>query len=187
VKFVVHATVGGSRSRAATLETARDAIATPAFMPVGTRGTVRTQTLAQLTELGAPLLLANTYHLLVRPGIEVFERFGGLHRWMGWPRSILTDSGGFQIFSLPGTVIDEAGAALRGGHGALLLSPERSIAMQRAIGSDIMMVLDHCVASTSSHAEADAAMQRTHRWAARCSRSSRARASPTCAGPAPRC
>jgi len=171
VKFAVHATVAGSQARAATLHTARDAIETPVFMPVGTRGTVRTQTLTQLgqlAELGAPILLANTYHLLVRPGIEVFERFGGLHRWMGWPRSILTDSGGFQIFSLTGTTIDEAGAQLRlpGGQ-ALVLSPERSIAMQRAIGSDIMMVLDHCIASTSSHAEAEAAMHRTHRWAKR--------------------
>jgi queuine tRNA-ribosyltransferase len=168
VKFTVHATVDGSQARAATLETARDVIATPVFMPVGTRGTVRTQTLAQLTALGAPILLANTYHLMVRPGIDVFERFGGLHRWMGWPHSILTDSGGFQIFSLPDTVVDDAAATLRGPDGrALVLSPERSIAMQRAIGADIMMVLDHCVASTSPHAEAAAAMQRTHRWAAR--------------------
>jgi len=171
VQFTVHATVAGSQARAATLVTARDAIETPVFMPVGTRGTVRTQTLTQLGQLaalGAPILLANTYHLLVRPGPEVFERFGGLHRWMGWPRSILTDSGGFQIFSLAGTTIDDAGAALRmpGGQ-ALVLSPERSIAMQRAIGSDIMMVLDHCIASTSSHAEAEAAMHRTHRWAQR--------------------
>src|SRR6202012_4686076 len=129
--------------------TAHDVVETPVFMPVGTRGTVRTQTLAQLAQLDAPVLLANTYHLMIRPGIEVFERFGGLHRWMGWPRSILTDSGGFQIFSLPGTTIDEDGATLHGPSGrAELLTPERSIAMQRAIGSDIMMVLDHCVAST---------------------------------------
>jgi len=172
VKFAVHATAPGSRARAGTLSTGRDTVETPVFMPVGTRGTVRTQTLAQLETLaqrGAPILLANTYHLLVRPGIEVFERFGGLHRWMGWPHSILTDSGGFQIFSLPGTVIDEAGAQLRGPGGqALVLSPERSIATQRAIGADIMMVLDHCIASTSPHAEAEAAMQRTHRWAKRC-------------------
>jgi queuine tRNA-ribosyltransferase len=168
VKFAVHTTAAGSRARAGTLETARDAIATPVFMPVGTRGTVRTQTLDQLAALDAPILLANTYHLLVRPGLEVFERFGGLHRWMGWPRSILTDSGGFQVFSLPGTAIDEAGATLHGPGGRqLVLSPERSIAMQRAIGADIMMVLDHCIASTSSHAEAAAAMQRTHRWAER--------------------
>jgi len=172
VQFTVHATAAGSRARAATLSTARDAIATPVFMPVGTRGTVRTQTLAQLgqlAELGAPILLANTYHLGIRPGIEVFERFGGLHRWMGWPHSILTDSGGFQIFSLPGTTIDDAGATLRGSDGRTrVLTPERSIETQRAIGSDIMMVLDHCIASTSSHAEAAAAMERTHRWATRC-------------------
>jgi queuine tRNA-ribosyltransferase len=168
VKFTIHATVAGSRARAATLETARDAIATPVFMPVGTRGTVRTQTLAQLAALDAPILLANTYHLMVRPGIEVFERFGGLHRWMGWPRSILTDSGGFQIFSLPDTTVDEDGAILRGPDGrALALSPERSIAMQRAIDADIMMVLDHCIASTSSRAQAEAAIHRTQRWAAR--------------------
>lgn len=171
MRFTVQATVAGSRARAATLVTARDAIATPVFMPVGTRGTVRTQTLTQLGQLaalGAPILLANTYHLGIRPGIEVFERFGGLHRWMGWPHSILTDSGGFQIFSLPGTRIDDAGATLRGPDGRTrVLTPERSIETQRAIGSDIMMVLDHCIASTSSHAEAEAAMERTHRWAER--------------------
>ena len=168
MRFAVHATAAGSRARAGTLDTARDAIATPVFMPVGTRGTVRTQTLGQLAALDAPILLANTYHLMLRPGVEVFERFGGLHRWMGWPRSILTDSGGFQIFSLPGTTVDEAGATLQipGGR-SLVLTPERSIAMQRAIGADIMMVLDHCIASTRSHAEAAAAMQRTHRWAER--------------------
>jgi queuine tRNA-ribosyltransferase len=168
VKFAVHATVAGSRARAGTLDTAHGRIATPVFMPVGTRGTVRTQTLAQLDALDAQILLANTYHLGLRPGVEVFERFGGLHRWMGWTRAILTDSGGFQIFSLPGTTIDEAGATLRGGDGRpVVLTPERSIATQRAIGSDIMMVLDHCIASTSGHGEALAAMQRTHRWAER--------------------
>jgi queuine tRNA-ribosyltransferase len=172
VKFSVHATVAGSQARAATLSTAREAIATPVFMPVGTRGTVRTQTLPQLEQLaahGAQILLANTYHLLVRPGLEVFERFGGLGRWMGWPHAILTDSGGFQIFSLPGTTIDEAGAVLREPGGReVVLSPERSIAAQRAIGADIMMVLDHCIASTSPRAHAEEAMHRTHRWAARC-------------------
>lgn len=140
------------------------------FMPVGTRGTVRTQTLTQLTELGAPVLLANTYHLLVRPGIEVFERLGGLHKWMGWNRPILTDSGGFQIFSLPhARSMGEDGAEFRSyiDGTRLLLTPERSIAMQRAIGSDIMMVLDQCIDSTSPHAQARAAMELTHRWARR--------------------
>ncbi|HEX4421723.1 MAG TPA: tRNA guanosine(34) transglycosylase Tgt, partial [Kofleriaceae bacterium] len=171
MKFTVHATVAGSQARGATLETAHDTVETPIFMPVGTRGTVRTQSLAQLARLDAPILLANTYHLMLRPGLEAFERFGGLHRWMGWPHSLLTDSGGFQIFSLADTTIDDDGALVRGPatHGARVerLTPERSIAMQCAIGSDIMMVLDQCIASTSPRDHAAAAMQRTHRWAAR--------------------
>jgi queuine tRNA-ribosyltransferase len=170
VKFEIRARATGSRARAATITTLHNTIETPIFMPVGTRGTVRTQTLAQLDELGAPIILGNTYHLLIRPGIEVFERFGGLHRWMGWNRSILTDSGGFQIFSLPhAREMTEHGAEFRSSADGqrYLLTPERSIAMQRAIGSDIMMVLDQCIPSTSSHAEAVAAMELTHRWAVR--------------------
>jgi len=168
VKFSVQVTAPGSRARAGLLDTGRDRVATPTFMPVGTRGTVRTQLPAQLAQLDAQILLANTYHLGIRPGIEVFERFGGLHRWMGWPHSILTDSGGFQIFSLPGTTVDDDGARLRGADGRIdVLTPERSIATQRAIGSDIMMVLDHCIASTSERGQAEDAMNRTHRWAER--------------------
>jgi queuine tRNA-ribosyltransferase len=168
--FTIHARATGSRARAGTLETLHGAVATPVFMPVGTRAAVRTQTLDQLLALDAPILLANTFHLLVRPGPEVFERFGGLHRWMRWPRPILTDSGGFQLFSLPDALaLDEHGARLRShpDAGEILLTPERSIAMQRAIGSDIMMVLDRCIAATSPHAHARAAMELTHRWAAR--------------------
>ncbi len=167
LKFELHSTAPDSRARLATVTTAHGAIETPVFMPVGTRGTVRTQTRAQLQQLDAPILLANTYHLLVRPGIEVFEQLGGLHRWMRWDRSILTDSGGFQVFSLPDCVVREDGATLRTHGRTVLLTPELSIAMQCAIGSDIMMVLDQCIASTSSHAEALAAMELTHRWAAR--------------------
>lgn len=138
------------------------------FMPVGTRGSVRTQPLERLEALGARLILANTYHLLVRPGPELFERFGGIHRWIGWPGSVLTDSGGFQVFSL-GCTIDEAGAAFRTGPTGLriVLTPERSIAMQRAIGADIMMAFDQCIDATSAHDHARDAMERTHRWAAR--------------------
>ncbi len=168
--FEVHARATGSRARTATLTTLHGAVETPMFMPVGTRGTVRTQTLAQLHELDAPVLLANTYHLLVRPGIEVFERMGGLHKWMGWDRPILTDSGGFQIFSLPhARSMGEDGAEFRSyvDGKLLLLTPERSIQMQRAIGSDVMMVLDQCIASTSSFAQARDAMELTHRWAKR--------------------
>ena len=167
LKLELHTTAPGSRARLATLTTGHGTLETPVFMPVGTRGTVRTQTLAQLEQLDAPILLANTYHLLVRPGIEVFQRLGGLHRWMGWNRAILTDSGGFQIFSLPDCVMREDGATLRTHGRTVLLTPELSIAMQCAIGSDIMMVLDQCIDSTSSHAEARTAMELTHRWARR--------------------
>lgn len=169
MKFTVTAKATGSRARAGTLVTAHSTIATPVFMPVGTRGTVRTQTLAQLGELNPQIILANTYHLMLQPGIEVFERFGGLHKWMNWGKSLLTDSGGFQIFSLSESrTMREEGALFRKRDGGqILLTPERSIAMQRAIGSDIMMVLDHCINSTSSHGEAQAAMELTHRWAVR--------------------
>ena len=138
-------------------------------MPVGTRGAVRTQTLGQLAELGPKIILGNTYHLLVRPGPEVLEQFGGLHAWMGWGHSLLTDSGGFQVFSLAaGRTMTEEGATFRPRDGAAtLLTPERSIAMQRSIGSDIMMVLDQCIDSTSPRAAAQAAMELTHRWAVR--------------------
>lgn len=145
-------------------------MATPAFMPVGTQATVKSLDTAALREVGARCLLANTYHLLLRPGPEVFERFGGIHRFMGWDGLVLTDSGGFQIFSLPGErVMTEECAEFRSYvDGALhRLTPEASIGMQRSIGSDIMMVLDQCIASTASFAEAETAMQLTHRWAVR--------------------
>lgn len=170
MKFQLHARASGSRARAATLTTAHGEVATPVFMPVGTRGTVRTQTLAQLERLDAPMLLANTWHLLFRPGIEVFERLGGLHRWMGWPRALLTDSGGFQVWSLPhARTVNDDGADIReSADGArIVLTPERSIAMQRALGSDIMMVLDHCIDATSGLEDARAAVELTLRWARR--------------------
>ncbi len=159
-----------SRARRGRVTTLHGVIETPVFMPVGTRGTVRTQTATQLDTLGAQIILGNTYHLLQRPGAEVLEQFGGLHRWMDWRGAILTDSGGFQIFSLDEHVqITEDGAMLRDRANAAkqLVTPERAIEMQRTIGSDIMMVLDQCIASTSSRAEAALAMERTHRWAAR--------------------
>ncbi len=165
--FELRARATGSRARTGVVTTLHDRIETPVFMPVGTRASVRTQPLSQLERLGPAILLANTYHLMVQPGIELFEQLGGLHRWMGWSRSILTDSGGFQIFSLPHTINDD-GAEVRNHDGTRhWLTPERSIAMQRAIGSDIMMVLDECIDSTSPHPRARAAMERTHRWAQR--------------------
>jgi queuine tRNA-ribosyltransferase len=169
--FEVLAAPGDTRGRAGRLTTLHGVVDTPAFMPVGTRGTVRTQARAQLERLGAPMLLANTYHLMVRPGPELFRQLGGLHRWMRWGGSILTDSGGFQLFSLAhARTLREEGATLQPHPDGprLALTPESSIAMQRALGSDLMMVLDHVVASTCDRAEAADAMERTHRWARRC-------------------
>ena len=140
------------------------------FMPVGTRATVTGIEPAVLTSLGAAILLANTYHLLLRPGAELFRRVGGIHSFMRWPGPVLTDSGGYQIFSLPGErTISEQGARFASYiDGRIhMLSPEGSIAMQTAIGSDIMMVLDECINATSDVELVRAAMNRTHRWALR--------------------
>jgi len=146
-------------------------VLTPTFMPVGTHAAVRAQRREDLLDSGVQVLLANTYHLLLRPGREIFEKFGGIHGFMNWPRSVLTDSGGFQIFSLPGSrTMREEGAEFRSyvDQQIIQLSPELSIAAQRSIGADIMMVLDQCVPSTVEHGVAKAAMELTHRWARRC-------------------
>ena len=159
-----------SRARRGVLVTGRGAIETPAFMPVGTRATVTGLTPEDLLALDAPILLANTYHLLLRPGIELFRRTGGIHAFMRWPRPVLTDSGGYQIFSMPGErTISEIGARFTSYiDGRIhMLSPETSIEVQTAIGSDIMMVLDECIDSTADQSVTRAAMQRTHRWALR--------------------
>ena len=159
-----------SRARAATFQTLHGTVQTPIFMPVGTQATVKAQTVESLHATGARLLLANTYHLLLRPGVEVFKKLGGIHRFMNWHGPVLTDSGGFQIYSLPHSrAMDESGARFKSyvNGRSYLLSPESSIAMQEVIGSDIMMVLDQCIASTAAHAQAQAAMELTHRWAVR--------------------
>ena len=168
--FTVSAVDPGSRARRGTVTTAHGRIETPAFMAVGTRATVTGLTPADLTAMGAQVVLANTYHLMLRPGPELFRRVGGIHEFMGWSGPVLTDSGGYQIFSLDGDrTLTEEGARFRGytDQRIHLLSPERSIAMQTAIGSDIMMVLDVCVDSRSDAATTRAAMERTHRWALR--------------------
>jgi queuine tRNA-ribosyltransferase len=139
-------------------------------MAVGTRATVTGLDPADLAALGAPVVLGNTYHLMLRPGPEVFRRVGGIHRFMGYPGPVLTDSGGYQIFSLAGDrTVSEQGALFRSyvDQRSLLLTPERSIEIQTAIGSDIMMVLDECIDSTSGVDATRAAMERTHRWALR--------------------
>ena len=159
-----------SRARAATFRTLHNEVRTPLFMPVGTKATVKAQLPRTLEEAGTQILLANTYHLLLRPGAEVFRRTGGIHGFMSWDRAVLTDSGGFQIFSLPhACAMSEEGAVFQSylDGRTILLSPEVSIETQIAIGSDIMMALDQCIASTADEATARAAMEVTHRWAAR--------------------
>ena len=168
--FRVKAIDEASRARRGTLVTAHGPVETPAFMSVGTRATVTGLDPDDLRAVGAGMLLANTYHLMLRPGPELFRRVGGIHAFMGWSGPVLTDSGGYQIFSLSADrTINESGASFRSyvDQRTHLLSPEQSIAMQTAIGSDVMMVLDQCVDSTSDEATTRAAMERTHRWALR--------------------
>jgi len=156
-------------ARAGVLHTRRGDIPTPVFMPVATRASFRHISLDDARSTSAKIILSNTYHLLDAPGPEVFESFGDIHRFMGWAGAVLTDSGGYQIFSLPG----ERSITQRGAHFRLpsgrkhLLTPESSVEMQQAIGSDIMMALDVCVDSTSDELRTREAMATTHAWAAR--------------------
>lgn len=168
--FTLQRESSGSKARAATFQTLHGEVTTPLFMPVGTQATVKAQTVESLKMTGTRVLLANTYHLLLRPGPQAFQRFGGIHRFMNWDGPVLTDSGGFQIFSLPHSrAMNEDGARFQSyvDGKSYFLSPESSIAMQQAIGSDIMMVLDQCIPSTAPYAQAEAAMELTHRWAER--------------------
>lgn len=170
LNFQLLAQCDGSQARAGTFRTLHNEVQTPIFMPVGTHANVRGQSFELLNALEYPVLLANTYHLMLRPGTEVFERLGGIQKFMSWKKSVLTDSGGFQIFSLPNErVMSEKGALFKSyiNQANVLLTPERSIQVQKSIGSDIMMVLDQCIPSTAEKAEAEAAMHLTHRWAVR--------------------
>jgi queuine tRNA-ribosyltransferase len=164
---LLRATTQGAR--AGVLHTRRGDIPTPVFMPVATRASFRHISLDDARSTDARIILSNTYHLLDAPGLEVFESFGDIHRFMGWAGAVLTDSGGYQIFSLPG----ERSITPRGAHFRLpsgrkhLLTPESSIEMQQAIGSEIMMALDVCVDSSSDEARTREAMITTHAWAVR--------------------
>jgi queuine tRNA-ribosyltransferase len=149
---------------------AHGVVETPAFMPVGTRAAVKGVTSAQLEELGAAIILANTYHLHVRPGAGLIARAGGLHRFMGWTRPILTDSGGYQIFSLAGRrKVTEAGVVFQShiDGAACELTPEIAVDVQARLGSDIAMILDECPASPAPRDVIEAAVERTLRWARR--------------------
>ena len=170
LRFEVQATAPDTRARAGRFHTLHGEVRTPVFMPVGTHATVKGVPVEALEEAGARVLLANAYHLLLRPGPEVFERVGGIHRFMNWSGSILTDSGGFQVFSLSkDRVLTEEGAIFKSyvDGSRIVLSPERSVETQVSIGSDIMMAMDVCLPSTADRAAAAGAMERTHRWAER--------------------
>ena len=159
-----------SGARLGRLETPHGAIDTPAFMPVGTAGSVKGLTQGQLEELGAQVLLANTYHLYLRPGHERIRALGGLHSFMAWPRPILTDSGGFQVFSLADLrKITDEGVTFRShlDGSEHFFSPERALEVEIALGADLIMVLDECIALPAEDSQARAAAHRTLHWARR--------------------
>lgn len=170
-KFKVTKTSTESKARTGVIQTARGEIKTPVFMPVGTQGTVKSLSPEDLLAAGAQIILGNTYHLYLRPGCEVIELFSGLHRFMNWDRPILTDSGGFQVFSLAKLAkITEEGASFQShiDGSAHLLTPEKAVDIQLALGSDIIMCLDQCIKYPSTGAEAADALDLTTRWARRC-------------------
>jgi queuine tRNA-ribosyltransferase len=161
------------QARRGRLAFARGAVETPAFMPVGTCGTVKGVTPEELVACGAEMILANTFHLLLRPGPEVVRAHGGLHRMMNWRRPILTDSGGYQVFSLAAMrKLSEEGVRFRSPvDGAeVFLDPERAIEVQRALGSDIAMVFDECTPYPATEKAARASMELSLRWSERCLR-----------------
>lgn len=169
VAITIEATDGGAR--AATVHTAHGDVPTPAFMPVGTHASVKSLHPNEVRAAGASILLCNGYHLTLRPGVELVERAGGLHRFMGWDGPILTDSGGYQLVSLAGSVdIDEAGATFVSPYDGsrLRVSPEEAVSAQARLGSDILMCLDHPVAYGADSSLTAETTARTHRWAERC-------------------
>jgi len=168
-EFTVDATSGAAR--VGTLTLPHGAVATPVFMPVGTQGTVRALSPNDLRAVGASLVLANTYHLHVRPGEPVIEKLGGLHRFMAWDRPLLTDSGGFQVFSLEGfRQMSEDGVEFQShvDGSRRTLTPERATEIQWILGADIAMAFDHVVRGGADEATARDAMERTVRWLGRC-------------------
>jgi queuine tRNA-ribosyltransferase len=166
--YTIHATDG--RARTGAIEMRRGEIRTPAFMPVGTAATVKAMKPADVRASGADIILGNTYHLMLRPGAERMDRLGGLHAFMGWDRPILTDSGGYQVMSLGDlTKKSEEGVAFKShlDGSRHMLTPERSMEVQRLLGSDIVMAFDECTAFPATLEQAEASMERSMRWAAR--------------------
>lgn len=169
--FSIQARSSETAARAGRLATARATIRTPVFMPVGTLGTVKAVSPEELAECGAQVVLANTYHLYLRPGCDVIDIFGGLHGFMNWHRPILTDSGGFQIYSLAKmSKITQAGYAFQShiDGSAHLITPENAVEIQARLGADIMMCLDQCLSYPAGEKQAEAAHRLTLDWAVRC-------------------
>jgi queuine tRNA-ribosyltransferase len=158
-------------ARAGALNTPHGKVLTPLFLPVGSQATVKTLTPDDIRELGFNMLLANTYHLYLRPGIDIIEKMGGLHRFMAWDGPILTDSGGYQVFSLsPFCKISDKGIKFRShiDGSEHFFTPELAVKYQESLGADVIMVLDECTAYGDSREKVQKAMERTHRWAERC-------------------
>lgn len=168
--FKVEKKSGTTRARAGTFTTPHGAVKTPVFMPVGTQGTVKAMTGRQVEKTGAQIILGNTYHLYLRPGHELIREAGGLHGFMNWQKPILTDSGGFQVFSLGDLrKLTEEGAAFQShlDGSRHLFTPESVVGIEEALGSDIMMVLDECAPYPADYEYIEHSMERTHRWALR--------------------
>src|SRR6201994_2405307 len=172
LQFDLEGGAPGSAARAGRITTDHGEIATPIFMPVGTVGSVKAVSQQQLkADVRAQIILGNTYHLYLRPGLEVLEKAGGLHRFNGWDRPILTDSGGYQVFSLSGTrKIQEEGVVFQShiDGSRHLFTPEKVMDIQRVIGGDIIMAFDECPPYPSEYAYAERSMHLTHRWLDRC-------------------
>ncbi len=169
--FHITATCPQTAARTGILDTPHGQVSTPAFMAVGSQATVKTLTPEELRTVGATIILGNAYHLYLRPGLEVVERAGGLHRFMGWDGPILTDSGGFQVFSLaPLRRLSDEGVLFRShiDGSEHFLTPERDIEIQERLGADIIMALDECAPAEASPVEIERALARTNRWAERC-------------------
>jgi len=175
--FSVLAQDSASAARVARLQLGHSELETPVFMPVGTQASVKSQTPADVIATGSQLILANTYHLMLRPGAELVHELGGVQRFMAWPHAVLTDSGGYQVFSLASLrKLDDEGAVFRShiDGSTHMLSPERSMEVQRLLGSDIAMVLDECPPGDADRASVERAVERTSRWAERCVAAERA-------------
>jgi queuine tRNA-ribosyltransferase len=171
IEYTLLKTCPVTGARAGILKTPHSVIETPVFMPVGTQATIKTIDHSYIDQMGFNIMLSNSYHLYLRPGHKLIEKAGGLHKFMNWNKSILTDSGGFQVFSLSKMrKITEEGVRFQSWHDGSLhfISPEKSMEIQNSIGADIIMAFDECAPAGCSYHEAKKAVERTTRWAIQC-------------------